>query len=219
MTEFEKAMVEKFAHDVADREKRAKEAINNLNFGIARAILEEPMPTLEFNVTVGMDLGEGESTTAVAILDTKRGKKGKTKALMTNLDVPFSGAEFLEAWGRLLSTKEWSKKTVSQLQWNLDRLKAYPEEFATILVNEAFNGGRNGTYLGVVFESTPSKYERWLAQKNAIIVGGGAPIGQHTMYQHPAAKPSKVQSALGEAQRAISMIDNLFPEGGTTDEQ
>ena len=46
MTEFEKAMVEKFAHDVADREKRAKEAINNLNFGLARAVLEEPMPTL-----------------------------------------------------------------------------------------------------------------------------------------------------------------------------
>ena len=145
--------------------------------------------------------------------------EGKAKALVTNLDVPFSGAEFLEAWGRLLSTKEWSKKTVSQLQWNLDRLKAYPEEFATILVNEAFNGGRNGTYLGVVFESTPSKYERWLAQKNAMVVGGGAPIGQHTMFQQPAAKPSKVQSALGEAQRAISMIDNLFPEGGTTDEQ
>ena len=219
MTEFEKAIVEKFAHDVADREKRAKEAINNLNFGIARAILEEPMPTLEFDVTVGMDLGEGESTTAVAVLDTKRGKKGKAKALVTNLDVPFSGAEFLEAWGRLLSTKEWSKKTVSQLQWNLDRLKAYPEEFATILVNEAFNGGRNGTYLGVVFESTPAKYERWLTQKNAIVVGGGAPIGQSTMFQHPSAKPSKVQSAMGEAQRAINMIDNLFPDGGTTDEQ
>ena len=148
MTEFEKAMVEKFAHDVADREKRAKEAINNLNFGIARAILEEPMPTLEFDVTVGVDLGEGESTTAVAVLDTKRGKKRKAKALVTNLDVPFSGAEFLEAWGRLLSTKEWSKKTVSQLQWNLDRLKAYPEEFATILINEAFNGGRNGPWRG-----------------------------------------------------------------------
>ena len=201
MTESEKAMVEKFAHDVADREKRAKEAINNLNFGIARAILEEPMPSLEFNVTVGVDLGEGESTTAVAVLDTKRSKKGKTKALVTNLNVPFSGAEFLEAWGRLLSTKEWSKKTVSQLQWNLDRLKAYPEEFATILVNEAF------------------KYERWLAQKNAMVVGGGAPIGQHTMFQQPAAKPSKVQSAMGEAQRAINMIDNLFPDGGTTDEQ
>ena len=101
MTEFEKAMVEKFAHDVADREKRVKEAINNLNFGLARAALEEPMPSLEFNVTAGVDLGEGESTTAVAILDTKRGKKGKTKALVTNLNVPFSGAEFLETWDDL----------------------------------------------------------------------------------------------------------------------
>ena len=88
-------MVEKFAHDIAGREKRAKEAINNLNFGIARAILEEPMPTLEFNVTVGVDLGEGESTTAVAILDTKRSKKGKTKALVTNLNVRSLERSFL----------------------------------------------------------------------------------------------------------------------------
>lgn len=213
MNTTELEIVKDYVKGLADRMTKAKQAINNLNFGLARAILEEPLPTLELNATAGSDLGDGESATVVTILDTKKDKKSKNKAVVSTLDIPFSGAEFLEAWGRLLSTKEWHKKTVSQLQWNLDRLSKYPEEFATLLVNEAFNGGRNGTFMGVVFESTPAKYTRWLANHgNPNINIGGIPMPGEV-------KQSKVLTAAQETVRAFEQIDTLFNKEQIDDEQ
>lgn len=203
MTLQEQKAVEKFTLDIADREKRVKEAINNMNFGIARAILEEPMPIMEFNIT------ETEVvSTEVTILNTKKPKRTK-KAIISNLDIPFSGQAFLDAWGRLLSTKEWRKKSVSQLQWNLNRLKDYPEEFAVILVDEAFNGGRNGTWNGVVFENTPAKYERWLSMSKAVT------LSNNINFDNRAAKPSKSDIVKNEAVRAMNVIDSLYGIGGS----
>jgi hypothetical protein len=88
----------------------------------------------------------------------KRGAASRAAAPVT-VKIPdtLNTAEFREQWNELLRMKKWRNKEASAIQKSLDKLAAYPVEFALQLVENAIAG----SWQGVVFEHTPEKFIRW----------------------------------------------------------
>lgn len=80
-------------------------------------------------------------------------------------------AEFLVLWKRLLSTPKWTKKKLSQIQFNVDRLLQFEVEYAKELVSQSIEG----EWQGVVFTETKVNYEIWKQKKLRLINGTGNP--------------------------------------------
>jgi len=75
---------------------------------------------------------------------------------------PFRDAEFSELWAKLLTQPKWRGKTLLAVQLSARKLAVYDREFAKMLILEAIE--RN--YQGLVFDSTPSRYARWINDRN-----------------------------------------------------
>ena len=80
-----------------------------------------------------------------------RGTKDKS------LTLPFSDPEFIDTWRELRKQPKWKSKTVTALQKSLDKLARYDVRFAIELMNTSIENG----YQGVVYPTTPSRYEQW----------------------------------------------------------
>ena len=88
--------------------------------------------------------------------DNDNGKeKEKEKS---SLVLHFSDKEFIDTWNDLRSQPKWRRKTVKALQKSLDRLSRYAVRFAIELMNTAIEND----YQGVVYPTTPSRYEQWM---------------------------------------------------------
>jgi hypothetical protein len=86
--------------------------------------------------------------------------------------------KFLEDLQLLLTQKKWKKKPVSAVQLAINKLSAYPVEFARELVQNAIVG----EYQGVVFPSTPEVFKKW-ATSNNFSLKNNLHNGQPTTFQ------------------------------------
>lgn len=208
MRESEYELVQTFARTVSDRIKRANDAINAMNFGVAREILLEPLPELNIGVDLGAPEGDFTSEIVVRVEDmavvsiTEPRKKGR-KTKITTLVFPYDTPAFHLAWNRLLSKKKWATKSMDTLQKRLDELGRYEEEFAIMLMDDSYDNN----WQGVVFDTTPERYRRWQASRNSL----------QTLSQP--SKASKVSANIDETQRAFAHIDAAFGITHDTDEQ
>lgn len=75
---------------------------------------------------------------------------------------PFQDAEFSALWAKLLMQPKWRGKTLLAVQLSAKKLAVYDREFAKMLILEAIE--RN--YQGLVFDSTPSRYAKWINDRN-----------------------------------------------------
>lgn len=75
---------------------------------------------------------------------------------------PFQDAEFYTLWAKLLKQPKWRGKSLLAVQLSAKKLAVYDREFAKLLVLEAIE--RN--YQGLVFDSTPSRYAKWVNDRN-----------------------------------------------------
>lgn len=88
----------------------------------------------------------------------KKKKSIKKDAPPTALVLPPSLSEkFLAVWGQLCQSPKWRSKPVSALQLALNKLTAYEEGFAILLMERAIMGN----YQGVVFTDTQGEYLKW----------------------------------------------------------
>lgn len=76
----------------------------------------------------------------------------------SSLTLPFADQEFIDTWNELRKQPKWRKKTATALQKSLDRLSRYDVRFAIELMNTAIEND----YQGVVYPTTPSRYEQWM---------------------------------------------------------
>lgn len=81
----------------------------------------------------------------------------KRKNNKESLVYPFTSEEFMRVWSILVVQPKWKKKTESALQYSLDKLGKYDEEFAIKLMEDAIE--RN--WQGVVFDNTDERYNAW----------------------------------------------------------
>lgn len=133
---------------------------------------------------------------------SSRGRKKITEN--GGLKFPYSSERFMSAWQDLLKCKKWRGKDATALQYNLDKLAKYEEDFAIQLMSNAIAG----EYQGVVFPSTPGEYQKWLAEKEKGTFFGRKPQASH--------QPSKIEQnakAAAEAARMILGNDNDFLNG------
>ena len=75
---------------------------------------------------------------------------------------PFQDAEFSALWAKLLKQPKWRGKSLLAVQLSAKKLAVYDREFAKVLILEAIE--RN--YQGLVFDSTPSRYAKWVNDRN-----------------------------------------------------
>lgn len=74
------------------------------------------------------------------------------------LVIPFSdNPEFIETWNELRATSKWRNKTNRALKMALTQLSKYDVRFSIELMQSAIAG----SYQGVVFSDTPTRYEQW----------------------------------------------------------
>lgn len=88
------------------------------------------------------------------------GNKAKStsgKAGDEPLKFPFTSERFMKGWSMLIQQPKWKGKTKHALQLNLNDLGKYDERFAYILMADAIKNN----WQGIVFDSTPERYERW----------------------------------------------------------
>ncbi|RIV20387.1 hypothetical protein DYU11_20260 [Fibrisoma montanum] len=87
----------------------------------------------------------------------------------------YAGEPFHFAWTALCQTPNWRKKTPQQLQFNLNKLAKYDEEFAVQLMNDSAGNG----WKGVVFDNTDEKWQEHQSRQAKV-----KPLhGDHTTYE------------------------------------
>jgi hypothetical protein len=89
--------------------------------------------------------------------DNDNDNDNDNKKRKTSLTLPFSDKEFIDTWNELRKQPKWKSKTVTALQKSLDKLARYDVRFAIELMNTSIENG----YQGVVYPTTPSRYEQW----------------------------------------------------------
>lgn len=137
------------------------------------------------------------------VISTRSRKKITDKS---ELRFPYTSDAFMSAWRDLTQCSKWKKKDAKCLQYSLDKLAKYEEEFAIQLMSNAIAGG----YQGIEFESTPALYRRWLAER-----GSGIFFGQTPQAKAPrqASKIERNAMAAAEAARLILGNDNDLSNG------
>lgn len=70
---------------------------------------------------------------------------------------PFTSERFMHLWTTLRNSPKWKKKLNNALQISLNKLGAYPEEFALYQMMRAIECN----WTGVVFHDTDKDYEHW----------------------------------------------------------
>lgn len=126
-------------------------------------------------------------------------KKASRKKITdtSELVFPFTSEAFMKAWNALIQTRKWKKKEPQTLQYNLNKLAEYEEEFAIELISTAIRGD----YQGLVFETTAAHYQRWLAEH-----GKGSYFGVIPETSRGMQKPSKFEQNARAAAEAAQMI-------------
>ena len=96
---------------------------------------------------------------------TKEIKKEKEKKVSNDtkekIEFPFSSEKFMSTWNILIKQPKWKGKTVSALQFSLNKLSKFDEEFAIKLMEDSIANN----YQGVVFPKTAQAYEEWKLNK------------------------------------------------------
>ena len=62
------------------------------------------------------------------------------------ITLPFSSAEFTQAWDELMTQPKWRKKTDSALQKSLNKLAKFPENVAIEAINNSISGDYQGIF-------------------------------------------------------------------------
>lgn len=88
--------------------------------------------------------------------ENENGNDG-TRGKASTVNLPYNSELFVATWNELRSTPKWKHKTAIQLQKSVDKLSAFPEEFAVEVMNTAI---ANGTQ-GLVYDSTRREFEQW----------------------------------------------------------
>lgn len=117
------------------------------------------------------DISRNEAATAEEGKPTiaKKGKKEKSCAKKENLVLPYHSERFAGVWKELADSPKWQGKTARALQYTLNQLGKFEEEFALCLMEAAVVNG----WQGVVFTDTGQKYQRWKEGRQRGIAGSG----------------------------------------------
>lgn len=92
--------------------------------------------------------------------DVKKEKKTSNE-VKESLSFPFTSEKFMETWNALVKTEKWRKKTPHALQLSLNKLAAYDEDFAILLMNDSIENN----WQGLVYDNTAEKYDKWKAAR------------------------------------------------------
>lgn len=84
-------------------------------------------------------------------------EKSCAKKERTGLVLPYDSERFAGVWRELADSPKWRGKTERALQYALNQLGKFEEEFAVCLMEAAVVNG----WQGVVFADTGLKYQRW----------------------------------------------------------
>lgn len=84
-------------------------------------------------------------------------EKSCAKKERTGLVLPYDSERFAGVWQELADSPKWRGKTERALQYALNQLGKFEEEFAVCLMEAAVVNG----WQGVVFADTGLKYQRW----------------------------------------------------------
>ena len=93
--------------------------------------------------------------------EVKKEEKKVSKDTKEKIEFPFSSEKFMSTWEILIKQPKWKGKTVSALQFSLNKLAKFDEEFAIKLMEDSIANG----WQGVVFPQTGKAYEEWKADK------------------------------------------------------
>lgn len=88
-------------------------------------------------------------------------EKKTSNEVKENLTFPFTSEKFMETWNALVKTEKWRKKTTHALQLSLNKLAAYDEDFAILLMNDSIENN----WQGLVYDNTAEKYDKWKAAR------------------------------------------------------
>lgn len=81
------------------------------------------------------------------------------------MELPYDSDAFKESWTRLITTPKWKKKTESQLEFTLNKLKRVSEMDAIVAMDEAFERNYTGVFpknTTPIAKPTPiSKKPKW----------------------------------------------------------
>lgn len=83
--------------------------------------------------------------------------EGDAPAPTKQLSFPFTSQKFSATWQELCRQPRWKKKSIDALQMSLNKIAAYPEAYAIVLMEDAIANN----YQGLVFANTPANYEQW----------------------------------------------------------
>lgn len=100
-------------------------------------------------------------------------EKSCAKKERTGLVLPYDSERFAGVWRELADSPKWRGKTERALQYALNQLGKFEEEFAVCLMEAAVVNG----WQGVVFADTGLKYQRWKEGRSRE--GGGAKRFSH----------------------------------------
>jgi hypothetical protein len=91
------------------------------------------------------------------IEDSLFSAEGDAPAPTKTLSFPYSSQKFADTWQELCRQPKWKKKSIDALQKSLNKIAAYPEAYAIVLMEDAIANN----YQGLVFANTPANYEQW----------------------------------------------------------
>lgn len=112
------------------------------------------------------DRGEADSPVKIR----KEKEKSCAKKEREDLVLPYDSERFARVWRELADSPKWRGKTGRSLQYALNQLGKFEEEFAVCLMEAAVVNG----WQGVVFADTGLKYQKWKEGRSGS--GGG---GRH----------------------------------------
>lgn len=98
-----------------------------------------------------------EAEERVCVIKGKEKEKSCAKKERGDLVLPYDSERFAGVWRELADSPKWKGKTERALQYALNQLGKFEEEFAVCLMESAVVNG----WQGVVFTDTGQKYRRW----------------------------------------------------------
>lgn len=105
----------------------------------------------------------------VSVKFSQEKEKSCAKKERVALVLPYDSERFLAVWKELADSPKWKGKTDRALQYALNQLGKFEEEFAVCLMEAAVVNG----WQGVVFTDTAQKYRRWKDERSRGKSGSG----------------------------------------------